>query len=208
MNGLLKGALIFVGGAAVGAVSAYIFQERKFDAFIAILQEENYIVPKELPEEDEVEVEEPASTPTPDTYFKPEVDKQEFLKQKIVELGYASPEQSKKEVVTIEEIHKDSYSTDLLEEYDKEVLFYFGKNDTLTYADVPDEIIPVPIELVSDILYANWEEHIDQAMYVRNHILKTDYEVLVFDREWVTPTQENIFDKEGIYRPTNDPENT
>ena len=162
MNYSLSNAIMFAAGAIIGSVVTWKLIEKKY---------------KQIADEEIASVKETYSKDfTPETFETEELDEHEEM---VTELGYTSYENVKKEktaykprIITPEEYgEKDGYDTESLTYYADGVL-----------ADDQDE----PIEDVDNVVGYGFESHFgeyeDDSVFIRNDKLKTDYEILMDQR--------------------------
>lgn len=180
-----SGIVIFLAGGIIGSVSAWFVLKKKYEQ---IAQEEIdsvkaiYTVKKA-----ETECNEPAHEPitvnepiTEHTKLKPDII--EFA-TKLRETGYVKYEEHFDKIPEEKEqnnlakapyvISPDQFSEG--DEYDKITLTYYDGDGIL--ADDNDEIINEVDEVVGDNFVDHFGEYEEDSVYVRNDILRCDYEI-------------------------------
>ncbi len=180
-----SGIVIFLAGGIIGSVSAWLVLKKRYEQ---IAQEEidsvkaMYTVKKAEPECDE-SVQEPttADEPIPEhTKLKPDII--EFA-TKLRETGYVKYEEHFDKAAEEKEqnnmpntpyvISPDQFSEG--DEYDKITLTYYDGDGIL--ADDNDEIINEVDEIVGDDFVDHFGEYEEDSVYIRNDILRCDYEI-------------------------------
>lgn len=164
MNG--KNILIFVIGAAAGAVASYAFAKRKF---LGLAQEEINSVK-------EVYSKRAAAREKPDLSEYAEVVKKEGY--------YSEPQGHEKPVKKSTDkrpyvISPDDFGS--IDEYDKISLTLYADN---VLVDEDDEVIDNVDEIVGEESLNSFGVFEDDSVFVRNDILKADYEILLDEREF------------------------
>ena len=180
-----SGIVIFLAGGIIGSVSAWFVLKKKYEQ---IAQEEIdsvkaiYTVKKA-----ETECNEPAHEPitvnepiTEHAKLKPDII--EFA-TKLRETGYVKYEEHFDKIPEEKEqnnfakapyvISPDQFSEG--DEYDKITLTYYDGDGIL--ADDNDEIINEVDEVVGDNFVDHFGEYEEDSVYVRNDILRCDYEI-------------------------------
>lgn len=158
--------LIFAIGAAAGAVASYAFAKRKF---LGLAQEEINSVKA-------VYSKRAAAREKPDLSEYAEVIKKEGYSSE--PRNHEEPEKkidSKRPYI----ISPDEFAED--DEYDKISLTLYADN---VLADEEDDAIDNVDEIVGDDNLKSFGNFEDDSVFVRNDILKADYEILLDERKF------------------------
>lgn len=158
--------LIFAIGAAAGAVASYAFAKRKF---LGLAQEEISSVK-------EVYSKRAAAREKPDLSEYAKVIKNEGYSSEAQD-SEAAPEKPKGKAPYV--ISPDEFAQD--DEYDKISLTLYADN---VLADENDEMIDNVDEVVGKDNLKSFGAFEDDSVFVRNVILKTDYEILRDERPY------------------------
>lgn len=178
MNNLLKGSLFFISGAAIASFVTYKVVEKKYkdiaDEEIASVKamyerklqkvelERSDALIQVFEKDEEVEVEVENQWPKTNPY--------DTL---VTDLGYSNKkEEDEMEDNTIEVIPPEDFGE---YGYECESLTYYT-DDVLTYDD--DTKITDVEKLVGPIALKSFGEYEDDSVFVRNHGMKTDFEIL------------------------------
>jgi len=177
----MKNILIFVAGAGIGSVVTWKLLERKYkdiaDEEIESVKETFKNRIKELKKNNKVE--------TKDNKQNKKIGEKPDIKTVAEELGYSSDD--KKIEMTVDYVKKPTESImiispeeyGLIEDYELRSMTYYN-NDVLT--DENDNPI-LSTEEIGDAL-RHFGEYEDDAVYVRNDELKTDYEILRSEKDY------------------------
>jgi hypothetical protein len=190
MNNLVKNAIIFSAGAAIGAVTAVFVVKKKYEAIAEqeIESMREYKCKKKRPEESVNDTEE---DPEPRTAEKKATIKREQKEyQKMVrEYKDAEEESAATQYNEYEQLsasanrpnYPDPYVISLEQfseendHYDKINLYYYAGDDTL--CDVDEEIVDDLLRTVGEDSLDSFDEH--NTVYVRNERLQIDYEIIL-----------------------------
>lgn len=172
MNNTVKGLLIFAAGAAVGSVATWQFVKKKYER---IAQEEIDSVKEVFSRKQESSIpdeEEPEEAPY--DFTKEEVQEQKDI---VEECGYMQKEDIKSAKPTV--ISPDEFGE--IDEYDEVSLTYYIDG---VLADENDE----PVEDVDNVIgfesLNHFGEYEDDSVFVRNDKLRSDFEILLDQRNY------------------------
>lgn len=177
----MKNILIFVAGAGIGSVVTWKLLEKKYkniaDEEIESVVETFKNRVKEIKKNNKVE--------TKDNKQNKKIGEKPDIKTVAEELGYSSDD--KKTETTVEYVKKPTESImiispeeyGLIEDYELRSLTYYN-DDVLT--DENDKPV-LSTKEIGDAL-RHFGEYEDDAVYVRNDELKTDYEILRSEKDY------------------------
>ena len=199
MNSNLKCVLAFSFGATIGSIVAWKLLEKKYKE-IALEQIDSVkeACARKLAkaEVDEVETEEVDEEETVDNdipkvsrFEKPDIHEYAARLKNMNYKNYASIDTDEGVVVKVEEvddvdrpyvISPEEY--DELDDYDAVSLTYYEGDGVLT------DDMDVPVENVDDVVGSDFMRHFgeyeDDSVFIRNDLLKTDYEILADVRKY------------------------
>ena len=180
MNGLLSNTLIFAAGAALGSVAAWKVLETKYkriaDEEIASVKE-MYRNSSGSTEDDEQKEETKTVSRFTEEYDPIDEKKKMTYYERMVE-DYTEP----KEVLDVSKpyvISPDEFGE--CDDYDTSSLTYYS-DGVLT--DDRDEIIEDAEDIVGNDFESHFGEYEDDSVFIRNEKHKTDYEILLDQRNY------------------------
>lgn len=189
------GALSFIFGAGLGAAAAWYFLKTKYEA---IAQEEIESVKETYAkrEEESNKKTEPETEPEPDEATKKRLARNKpdisvYTKQieKLKYTGYFDEEESEEEHVEESRVMQEHPYVIPPEEfgefddYETLSLYYFvGYPDEKVLADEDYEIIEDVDNIVGVDALTHFGEYEEDSVYVRNDVLRCDYEILLDER--------------------------
>jgi hypothetical protein len=189
MNNLVKNAIIFSAGAAIGAVTAVFVVKKKYEAIaeqeIEAMRE--YKCKKRRPEESVNDTEEPEPR-SEEKKANIKREKKEYEKM-VKEYSDAEQESAATQYNEYEQLsasanrpnYPDPYVISLEQfseendHYDKINLYYYQGDDTL--CDVDEVIVDDLLRTVGEDSLDSFDEH--NTVYVRNERLQIDYEIIL-----------------------------
>lgn len=183
MNNILKGALFFIVGAASASFITYKMVEKKFkdiaDEEIESVREmyERKLKKTELDKNDEVKTPEVSNTA-----LEPNKNKINPYSSLVGNLGYSNNEEEEKEDMAVDYNIEVIPPEDFGEYgYKCESLTYY-KDKILTLDD--DTKITAVNKFVGPDALNTFGEYEDDSVFVRNHDMKTDFEILLDSRRY------------------------
>ena len=183
-NNILRGSLFFISGAAIASFITYKIVEKRFkniaDEEIASVKEmyERKIKKVELDKNDEVKTTEVSTTTLE---LKPETKVNPYSSL-VNDLGYSNIKKEEKEEMAVDNDIVVIPPEDFGEYgYKCESLTYY-KDNVLTF-DTDEKITDINKYVGPDALNT-FGEYEDDSVFVRNHGLKTDFEILLDSRRY------------------------
>ena len=184
MNNLVRDSLFFISGAAIASFVTYKIVEKKFkniaDEEIASVKEmcERKLKKAELDKNDEVKTTE-VSTTTLEWKHDKNINPYSSL---VNDLGYSNNKKEEKEEMAVDYNIEVIPPEDFNEYgYKSETLTYY-KDKVLTF-DTDEKITDINKYVGPDALNT-FGEYEDDSVFVRNHDLKTDFEILLDNRRY------------------------
>lgn len=195
MNGVVKGILLFGGGAVAGFAAGWFLAKRKYEAYAKdeIDSVKKYYLDKHLEHEkalkeikkDQKELDEAIGTKFDEVVeeYKKKLGEQTVItdcgkEDEEVKAESEAPEEEPAEKPFM--ISEDEFLNDK-NEYEKISLTYFTMDDTL--ADDCDEMVDIE-ETISTDIFNQIAESDDGDYYVRNDTLQCDYEIIKVDQSY------------------------
>jgi hypothetical protein len=163
LNNSVINVLVFIGGATVGGVTAWLLTKDKYkkeaqeeiDEVRAVYEKKALVLENEIKKAHEYEKVKP-------------VTQQETYETIVDDLGYKETESNNIHVIAPEEAGELDYDIVTLTYYADKVLTY----------DINDEVVEDVDSMVGFDSLNCFGEYEDDSVFVRNDATKTDYEIL------------------------------
>lgn len=187
MNNIVKGALLFITGAASASLITYKIVKKKFEK---IADEEIESV-KATYERKLQETTDEKNEVTEETASEEENIVVNPYSSLVTDLGYSNKKEGKEDVdVDIEIIPPEDFGE---YGYKCESLTYYA-DKVLTFDD--DETIENVNSFVGPNALNTFGEYEDDSVFVRNHGMKTDFEILLDSRRYSDVVGDSVTDND------------